>query len=314
MLLLRREFSDGEGCPELVLIHYSMVESKTGSVISRASCVMPPGREAGVRETFLFLPEPSPDRPLLLRYRYSTVSGGGEWYSPLFELALAAGAAEEGMTRLEELPPGNLGPAPGRGMFRMLLPLRHPAPGAVVRFGFGAMRKKPSDALCRLSIPAGDRGVPVVEAPEALSVLKARPMPYFLYLVDPVDGQLRQDKIASARITFSDASGDVVAARLLWGDAAWGASNLTVMEIKNYGEGPLGSGNHFFADDPAQFAAERQAAISDRPVPRVFEGYLAGPSGTEAEYCFHLLRRSPDGTIRAEWRNREGGGNWRITL
>ena len=195
----------------------------------------------------------------------------------------------------------------------MAIPLRNPASGPV-RFGFGAMRKKPSESLCRMAAPPGGAGVPVVEAPEALSVLKERPMPYFFYHVDPSDGQLRQDKIAPARITFTDTRGDVVAARMLWGDSGWRASNRTVMELKNYGDAPYRAADQDFTDDPAGFAEGRMSELSKHPCPRTFEGYLAGPSGAEVEYCFQLLIRDPDGSLRTEWRNPEGGGNWRITL
>jgi hypothetical protein len=313
MLLLRREYSDGPESPELVLLHYAILEEGAGDPHAGASLVMPSAGGDGRREVSLFLPEAAPGRSLALRYRYSTILGGHERFSPAFDLDLASAATTGEAIRLEEADPGNLRPAAGRGMFRLLLPARSRVPDAQVRYGFGAMRKKPSPELCRLTVPTGG-GTPVIEAPEALSVLKARPMPYFLYHVDPADGQLRQDKIAPARITFADDSGDVVAARMLWGDPAWGASNLTVMEVKNFGGGALGAAGHFFAEDPAAFAAERQRALAALPLPRVFEGYLAGPSGTEAEYCLQLVRRRDDGSLAVEWRNREGGGNWRITL
>ncbi len=312
MLFLRREYSDGPESPELVLIHYSILEG--GSVLSRASLVMPPGTGDGRREVFLFLPEPVAGRPLTLRYGYSTVSSGNEWFSPTFDLDLASPEEIEGMVRLEETPPGNLRPASGRGMFRMLLPLKNPAADAPVRYGFGAMRKKPSADLCRVAIPAGKGGVPVIEAPEALSVLKARPMPYFCYHVDPADGALRQDKIAVARIPFTDETGDVLAVRMIWGDPAWGASNITVMELKKIGDESCRAAGFFFAEDRPGFASGWYQALAAYPLPHIFEGYLAGPSGTEVEYCIQLVRRREDGSLFTEWRNREGGGNWKITL
>jgi hypothetical protein len=86
------------------------------------------------------------------------------------------------------------------------------------------------------------------------------------------------------------------------------------MELKNYGDAPYGAAEQDFTDDPAAFASGRMTELSKQPLPRTFEGYLAGPSGAEVEYCFQLLLRDPDGALRTEWRNPEGGGNWRITL
>ncbi len=105
-----------------------------------------------------------------------------------------------------------------------------------IRFGFGAMRKKPSPSLCRAAVDAGNGPAPVIEIPEALSVLKNRPMPYFLYHLSG-DGILRSDKIACARITMPDADGDVVSARLVWGDPAWRAVNMSPMEAKGFPPG-----------------------------------------------------------------------------
>lgn len=314
MILLRREFLDGPECPELVLLHYSARAAGSADAGSRATLVMPAAQGDGRREVVLMLPDPPGGEPLRVRYSYSTVAGGVEWNSPPFEIALDPSDLSGGAMRVDETPPGNLRPAAGLGMFRLLLPLRAAAPGQEVRYGFGAMRKKPSAELCRAGLPAGEGGDVLVEAPEALSVLKERPMPYFLYHVDPSDGQLRQDKIAPARITYADEEGQVVAARLLWGDSAWKAPNLTVMELKGFREEQGRVGEQYFAEDPAAFAAVRQAAMAGRPLPRVFEAFLYGPSGSDVEYCFQLLVRRPDGALRAEWRNREGGGNWRITL
>jgi hypothetical protein len=314
MLLLQREFSDGPGLNELVTLHYTLIDDASGLRLARASAVMPPGRGDGRRSVALMLPDPADGAPLRLEYGFSTVSNGNEWRSPTFSLPLSPLDGADGLSLTADVAPGNLPPAAGCGTFRMAIPLRNPASGPV-RFGFGAMRKKPSESLCRSAVPPGAAGdAPVVEAPEALSVLKGRPMPYFFYHVDPADGQLRQDKIAPARITFIDDRGDVVAARLLWGDSAWLASNRTVMELKNYGEAPYKACEHDFSDDPAGFAAGRMAELSKHPLPRTFETFVAGPSGSEVEYCFQLLIRDADGTLRTEWRNPESGGNWRITL
>ncbi len=195
------------------------------------------------------------------------------------------------------------------------------------------MRKKPSPSLCRAVIDAGYGPAPVIEAPEALSVLKNRPMPYFLYHVS-ADGNLRADKIACARITFADPEGIVVSARMVWGDSAWRATNLSLMEAKGIAAGPGASEaeatkpgaslpasalghpwpSEFFAEDRAAFLAAREAALSLLPLPHVFEAFVFGPSGSGVEYCFQTVARRPDGDFEVRWRNREGGGNWVVTL
>jgi len=216
--------------------------------------------------------------------------------------------------RIPEEGAGNLPPAPGRGTFRLVLPLGEgERASGPFRFGFGAMRKKPSPSLCRAVIDAGFGPAPVIDVPEALSVLKNRPMPYFLYHVS-TDGILRADKIACARITLADPDGKVVSARMVWGDSAWRATNLSLMEAKGYTPGPGPAAEEFFAEDRAAFLAAREAALSLLPVPRVFEAFVFGPSGSGVEYCFQTVSRRPDGGFEVRWRNRESGGNWRVTL
>ena len=70
----------------------------------------------------------------------------------------------------------------------------------------------------------------------------------------------------------------------------------------------------FFAEDRAAFLAAREAALSLLPVPRVFEAFVFGPSGSGVEFCFQTVSRRPDGGFEVRWRNREGGGNWVVTL
>jgi hypothetical protein len=198
-------------------------------------------------------------------------------------------------------------------MFRLRLPLRNgeKATGPVL-FGFGAMRKKPSRELCRAGFSMGGE-VPVVEAPEALSVLKNRPMPYFLYHIAGDKGELCADKINCARITLRDDGGEVVCARLLWGDPSWDAQNLSVMEVKNFASGEGKASDYFFAGDREAFLRARAQAIGRHPLPRTFEAYVYGPAGSVVEYCFQLLLRREEGRADAGWRNRESG-NWRVTL
>jgi hypothetical protein len=152
-----------------------------------------------------------------------------------------------------------------------------------------------------------------VEIPEALSVLKGRPMPYFLYRISS-DGALRAVKIACARVVLRDEPGEVVSARVVWGDPAWRAVNLSAMEAKGFADAEVPAAKEFVAPDRDAFLAARSAGLSRLPAPRVFEAFVFGPSGSVAEYCFLVLVRLPDGTFAARWRNREDGGNWRVTL
>jgi hypothetical protein len=324
MLLLRREYRDGAESPEIVLLHaevtrHGVPAGPTRRITRVVVPVDPPGR----RVAHLPLPEPGEGERILVRYRFSTVRGGEERFSPSYEVGVPSDDAIADLYRAPEEGTGNLPPAPGRGYFRLVLPLGEGerASGSF-RFGFGAMRKKPSPSLCRAVIDAGNGPAPVIEAPEALSVLKNRPMPYFLYHVS-ADGKLRADKIACARITLADPEGNVVSARMIWGDSAWRATNLSLMEAKGTppGSGAVGDGHggpgaaaEFFTEDRAAFLAAREAALSLLPVPRVFEAFVFGPSGSGVEYCFQTVSRQPGGGFAVRWRNRESGGNWVVTL
>jgi hypothetical protein len=280
------------------------------------------------------LPEPDERERILVRYRFSTVRGGEERFSPSYEVEVPSDDAIADLYRIPEEGTGNLPPAPGRGHFRLILPLGEgERASGTFRFGFGAMRKKPSPSLCRAAIDAGNGPAPVIEAPEALSVLKNRPMPYFLYHIS-ADGKLRADKIACARITLADPDGSVVSARMVWGDPAWRATNLSLMEAKGSPPAPGAADDghgwpsaaagrdapgvvaaaEFFTEDRAAFLAAREAALSLLPVPRVFEAFVFGSSGSGVEYCFQTVSRRPAGGFEVRWRNREGGGNWVVTL
>jgi len=85
------------------------------------------------------------------------------------------------------------------------------------------------------------------------------------------------------------------------------------MEAKGCALLPGGAAEFFAADREAFFAA-REAALSPLQVPRVFEAFVFGPSGRDVEYCFQTVARRPDGGLEVRWRNREGGGNWVVTL
>jgi len=315
MFLLRREYRDGAECPEIVFLNADVTPRGAGAGSAyRRSLVLSPAADPGRRVAFLRVPEPPAGGRVDVRYRFAAVRAGREWRSPWFDVGVPSDDLISDLYRLPEEGEGNLVPAQGCGDFRVVLPLAEGEPaGGVFRYGFGAMRKKPSPALCRAAVDAGNGPAPVVEIPEALSVLKNRPMPYFLYHLSG-EGSLRADKIASARITFTDPDGDVACVRMIWGDPAWQAVNVSPMEAKRLAPGAATASEEFFAEDPEAFLAARASALAAIPVPRVFEGYVFGPSGSRVEYCFLAMTRRPAGGREARWRNREGGGNWSVTL
>ena len=240
MLLLRREYRDGAESPEIVLLHAEVTRRGRSAVpMSRFTRAVVPSETPGRRVAHLPLPEPGEGERIHVRYRFSTVRGGEERFSPWYEVVVPSDDAIADLYRVPEEGTPNLPPAPGRGHFRLVLPLGEgERASGQFRFGFGAMRKKPSPSLCRAAVDAGYGPAPVIEAPEALSVLKSRPMPYFLYHLS-ADGKLRADKIACARIPFSDPEGIVVSARLIWGDSAWRATNVSLMEARGFVSGPF---------------------------------------------------------------------------
>jgi hypothetical protein len=313
MIALLREFIDGADRPELVLIHYTAAPADSpGAVLARSTLVVPPVPGSAKREVRLFLP--AAGGRLLVRYAFSTVRSGTLWSSSSYEVVLPDPDEGTDVVRVEEPGEGNLRPAAGRGAFRLALPLRDGEPRTgTARFGFGAMRKKPSEALCRASLALDGERVPVIEVPEALSVLKGRPMPYFLYHVTDRGIGLVADKINCARITFEDREGDVDCAGILWGCGSWVAPNLSMMEVKGFAPGSDAAPGRLFSDDREAFLRERAEALSAHPLPRTHEAFVFGPAGSDVEYCFLAFRRRAEGGVAAGWRNREGG-NWRIRL
>jgi hypothetical protein len=315
MFLLRREYRDGAERPEIVFLHAEVsVDGKEATLPCRTTQVVVPTADPGRRLAYVSLPEPPEGGRTLVSYRFSTVSGGRETYSPRYRVAVPSDDLIQDLYRVPEEEGGNLVPAEGRGRFRLVLPTAEGERAAgMIRFGFGAMRKKPSPALCRAAVDAGDGPAPVIEIPEALSVLKNRPMPYFLYHVCG-KGELHGDKIACARITLTDGEGDVVSARLIWGDPEWRAVNASAMEAKGFPPGSLSAAGEFFAEDVERFRAERFSSLAALPKPRVFEAYVYGVSGSRVEYCFLTAVRPPSGGTAIRWRNREEGGNWSVVL
>jgi hypothetical protein len=315
MFLLRREYRDGAERPEIVFLHAEVtVEGVEAASPCRTTRVVVPAAEPGRRVAHLSLPEPPEGGRILVRYRFSAVLGGREWYSPSYRVEIPSDEVISDLYRVPEDGGGNLVPAAGRGFFRLVLPTDEgERTTGMIRFGFGAMRKKPSPSLCRAAVDAGSGPAPVIEIPEALSVLKNRPMPYFLYHLSG-DGKLRSDKIACARITMADAEGDVVSARLVWGDPAWRAVNMSAMEVKGFPPGRHSAAEEYFSEDIGLFRSGRLEALSSIPTPRVFEAYVYGPSESRVEYCFQVAVRLPSGGTEVRWRNRESGGNWSVVL
>ena len=315
MYILRRLFHDGPDRPELALIHYTASpEISPEIVLARSTVVMTPSGVPGTRLGHLFIPRPPDEGRLRVRYFFSTVGKGREWFSPPYEVLLPGPSTDGDVSVIEQEGAGNIPPAPGRGWFRLALPLRPEEPcSGTVRYGFGAMRKKPSLSLCCARVPIVEDAAPVVEVPEALSVLKNRPMPFFLYHV-PAGGTVPiADKISCARITVRDEEGDIVCARALWGDRSWAAHNLVAMEVKNYASAGSRASEYFHSGDRDAFLRARSAALARHPRPRTFEGFVFGPSGSVVEYCFQVLRLRADGAV-ASWINSPSGGNWSITL
>jgi hypothetical protein len=315
MFLLRREYRDGAEHPEIVFLHAEAAPEGAGAGPPfRTTQVAVPSADAGRRVAHLRIPEPPAGGRVVVDYRFSALRGGAEWYSPPYRVEIPSDDLISDLFRVPEEAGGNLGPAADRGFFRLIVPLagEERAEG-VIRYGFGAMRKKPSPSLCRAAIDAGDGPAPVIEIPEALSVLKNRPMPYFLYHLSG-DGRLRGDKIACARITLTDTEGDVVCARLIWGDPAWRAVNVSHMEAKGFPPGEFRAAGEFFSEDVEGWRSGRAELLSRLPSPRVFEAYVYGPSGRNVEHCFQAVVRLPSGGTEVRWRNRGEGGNWAVTL
>ncbi len=150
MQILRREFVDGPESPELVLLH---AVARGGADAPRAVTAIAAAAADGRREARLFLPDPPPGGRIRVTYRFSRIGGGGPSFSPLYEVEIPEGAPPADLVAVEETGGGNLRPAAGRKMFRLPIPLRDREPrDGRVRFGFGAMRKKPSLDLCRASL------------------------------------------------------------------------------------------------------------------------------------------------------------------
>ena len=315
MFFLKREYRDDAKHPEIVFLHAEVdADGMNRAFPQRVTRVVIPTADPGLRVAHISIPEPPEGGHARVRYRFSSVLCGREWGSPFYEVEVPSGELECDLCRIPEDESGNLVPASGRGYFRLVLPVEGgELASGIIRYGFGAMRKKPSPLLCRAVVDAWDGLVPVIEIPEALSVLKNSPMPYFLYHTSG-DGKLRQNKIACARITLRDEPGEIMSARIIWGDPSWRAVNISPMKAKGMVTGEFLAADEYFAQDLEAARAERFAAISRLPVPRTFEAYVFGPSGSRVEYCYQAVVRLPSGENETQWRNSESGGNWSVTL
>jgi len=315
MLLLKREYRDDAEHPEIVLLHFEVdADGVNRAFPHRAMLMVAPTEDPNLRVAHISIPEPPEGGHARVRYRFSAVCGGRERGSPLYEIKVPSDELVCDLQRIPEEESGNLVPAAGRGYFRLVLPVEDgERVSGIIRYGFGAMRKKPSPLLCRAVVDVGDGPAPVIEIPEALSVLKNSPMPYFLYHTSG-DGELRQNKIACARIRLRDEPGEIISARLIWSDSSWRAVNISPMEAKGMVAGEFQAADEYFAQDLEAARARRFAALSQMPAPRIFEAYVFGPSGSRVEYCYQAIVRLPSGESETRWLNQEGGGNWSVIL
>src|SRR5512143_4350746 len=131
MLLLRREYHDGAEPPEIVLLHAEVTrhEGPAGPT-RRFTRVVVPADPPGRRVAHIPLPEPGEGERILVRYRFSTVRRGEERFSPWYESSVPSDDAIADLYRTPEEAGGHLPPAPGRGTFRLVLPLGEGEPAS----------------------------------------------------------------------------------------------------------------------------------------------------------------------------------------
>jgi len=192
----------------------------------------------------------------------------------------------------------------------MILPLGEgERASGTFRFGFGAMRKKPSPSLCRASVDAGNGPAPVIELPEALSSSKTARCRTSCTTFR--DGKLRADKIACARITLADPDGDVVSARMVWETARAGHEPLP-HGAKGY-RPVRACGRGIFFDRPGGIPRGAGDGTFPPAGPRVFERSCSGPR--ERSGVLLPDRRAPAGRrLRGTVAEPEGGRNWVVTF
>ena len=89
MLLLRREYRDGAEPPEIVLLHAEVTRhGRSAGPTQRFTRTVVPSDPPGRRVAHLPLPEPGEGERILVRYRFSTVRGGEERFSPSYEVVV----------------------------------------------------------------------------------------------------------------------------------------------------------------------------------------------------------------------------------
>ena len=89
---------------------------------------------------------------------------------------------------------------------------------------------------------------------------------------------------------------------------------MTPMEAKGTGREDSSAADEYFSEDVGAARAGRFSALSRLPLPRTFEAFVYGSSGSRVEYCYQTVVRLPSGEGEVRWRNREGGGNWSVVL
>ena len=249
-----------------------------------------------------------------MRYRFSTVRGGEERFSPSYEVTVPSDDAIADLYRIPEEGAGNLPTAKGRGYFRLVLPLGEgERASGPFRFGFGAMRKNPPR---RFAAPSSTR-----DTGRRRSSMPRRPSR------SSRTGRCRTSCTTSPRTenfaptrSRAPASPSRIPTGMSspsgWSGATPRGGRRTSPSWRPRGGRPARPlrPSEFFSEDRAAFFAAREAALSLLPVPRVFEGFVFGPSGSGVEYCFQTVSRRPDGGFEVRWRNRESGGNWVVTL
>src|SRR5674476_650632 len=103
MLLLRREYRDGAEPPEIALLHAEVTPRGGPAGRSRRfTRAVVPSEVPGRRVAHLPLPEPGEGERILVRYRFSTVRGGEERFSPWYEVAVPSDDAIADLYRIPE--------------------------------------------------------------------------------------------------------------------------------------------------------------------------------------------------------------------
>ncbi len=308
MLLLRREYRDGAEPPEIVLLHAEVTRhGGPAGPTRRFTRAVVPSETPGRRVAHLPLPEPAEGERILVRYRYSTVRGGEERFSPWYEVDVPSDDAIADLYHIPEEGTPNLPPAPGRGHFRLVLPLG--GGGARIR-ALPVRLRRDAEKAVPVALPrrhrrgirsgAGHRGPggPLRPQEPADAVLPVPPLrgretarrqdrvrPHHLRR-SRRDRRLRPDGLGRFRMAGHEHLPH-------GGQGVWPRPRRC-----RPGHGWAGAADEFFAEDRAAFLAAREAALSLLPLPRVFEAFVFGPSGSAVEYCFQTVERRPDGELR----------------